>query len=152
VGEGDQINIWEDPWIPTSRTRKVFTPKGNIVIDKVADLINPLTGLWDEELIREVFWSVDANRILEIPIAPNGMQDFVAWHLNKIGLFTIRSAYPAEWDYQLGRHHPNVMDIGKSQGGHIWKNIVETAASSKIKKIQVESFTWAHSLSRSIGK
>jgi hypothetical protein len=28
------------------------------VIDKVADLINPLTGIWDEELIREVFFGV----------------------------------------------------------------------------------------------
>jgi hypothetical protein len=27
VGEGDQINIWEDPWIPTSPTRKVYNSK-----------------------------------------------------------------------------------------------------------------------------
>jgi hypothetical protein len=71
VGDGDQINIWEDLWIPTSPTR------GSILLNKVSDLINPSTGWWDEELIRELSWSVDANRILETPIAPSGMQDFV---------------------------------------------------------------------------
>jgi hypothetical protein len=75
-------------------------------LSKVSDLINPVTGWWDEELIRENFWSIDANRILEIPIAPLGMQDFVAWHLTKTGLFTVRSAYHAEWEYQFGRHNP----------------------------------------------
>jgi hypothetical protein len=70
-------------------------------------------------LIREVFWSVDANRILEIPIAPSGVQDFVAWHLTKMGFFTVRSAYHAEWDYQFGLHNPNVMQIGESQGGQV---------------------------------
>jgi hypothetical protein len=80
------------------------------------------------------------------------MQDFVAWHLNKTGLFTVRSTYHAEWDYQFGRHHPNVMEIGESHGGHIWNFFVETADSLEDKYFQVESFTWAHSLSRSIDK
>jgi hypothetical protein len=74
-------------------------PRGSILLNKVSDLINPSTGWWDEELIRELSWSVDANRILETPIAPSGMQDFVAWHHTKTGLFTVRSAYHAEWDY-----------------------------------------------------
>jgi hypothetical protein len=55
-------------------------------VSKVLDLINPVT---DEELIRENFWTIIANRILEIPIAPLGMQDFVAWHLTKTSLFTV---------------------------------------------------------------
>jgi hypothetical protein len=51
IGEGDQINIWEDVWVPTSPTRKVYTPRGNIMLKTVADLINPITGTWDEELL-----------------------------------------------------------------------------------------------------
>jgi hypothetical protein len=56
VGDGDQINIWEDLWIPTSPTRKIYTPRGSILLNKVSDLINPSTGWWDEELTRELFW------------------------------------------------------------------------------------------------
>jgi hypothetical protein len=55
VGDGDQINIWNDAWIPTSPTSKVFTPRGNILLNKVSDLITPYTGTWDEELIRDSF-------------------------------------------------------------------------------------------------
>jgi hypothetical protein len=42
----------------------VYTLKGAILLNKVSDLINPGMGSWDEELVRELFWSVDANRIL----------------------------------------------------------------------------------------
>jgi hypothetical protein len=28
------IYIWEDAWIPTSPTRKIYTPRGGIVLDK----------------------------------------------------------------------------------------------------------------------
>jgi hypothetical protein len=62
-------------------------------------------GSWDEELVGELFWSVGANRILDIHIAPSVMEDFVAWHLTKTAIFTVRSAYHAEWECQLGRHN-----------------------------------------------
>jgi hypothetical protein len=72
----------------------------------VNDLINPVTKYRDEELISSLFWLVDANRIMEIPIAPHGygrMEDFVAWYRSDDGIFSIRSAYHAEWDYEFGR-------------------------------------------------
>jgi hypothetical protein len=89
VGDGSQIDIWNDPWIPTSPTRKMYTSKGSIILGKVSDLINPTTMSWDEELIRDIFWSVDATRILEIPITPSSMEDFVAWHFTKTGFFQL---------------------------------------------------------------
>jgi hypothetical protein len=45
---------------------------------KAADLINPTMGSCDEELIRENFWSVGVNIIVETLLAPMGMHDFVA--------------------------------------------------------------------------
>jgi hypothetical protein len=89
VGDGSQIDIWNDPWIPMSPTRKMYTSKGSIILGKVSDLINPTTMSWDEELIRDIFWSVDATRILEIPITPSSMEDFVAWHFTKTGFFQL---------------------------------------------------------------
>jgi hypothetical protein len=44
VGKGDQINIWEDEWIPESYSRKVLTPKGQNVCTKVIELIDPITN------------------------------------------------------------------------------------------------------------
>jgi hypothetical protein len=92
VGDGSQINIWEDNWIPSSHNLKIMTPRGSNILTRVANLINPIDGLWDEDLIGEIIWSIDAHRILQIPLTPN-REDFVAWHHNKLGLFSIRSAY-----------------------------------------------------------
>jgi hypothetical protein len=52
--------------------------RGNTVYTKVSDLINPLTGSWDEQLLHELFNSPDVNRILQIPINSQGFEDFIA--------------------------------------------------------------------------
>lgn len=51
VGDGSQIKIWEDNWIPSSHNLKVITPRGNNLVIKVDELINPVSGTWDEDLI-----------------------------------------------------------------------------------------------------
>ena len=61
---------------------------------KVNELINPVTGEWDEQLVRETFWPEDANEILRIPIAEN-LDDWPAWYFDAKGLFFVKSAYKA---------------------------------------------------------
>jgi hypothetical protein len=51
VGNGENISIWEDPWLPCGVTRRPITPKGRNILTRVAELINPITEDWDEELI-----------------------------------------------------------------------------------------------------
>jgi hypothetical protein len=58
----------------------------------VDELIDPITGSWDEALVRDIFWEEDAECILCIPVH-EGMDDLVAWHFNNNGQFTVRSAY-----------------------------------------------------------
>jgi hypothetical protein len=58
VGNGASIDVWSDPWLPNSPTRKVFTPRGRIVISKVEELINPSTGSWGIQLLEEIFTPV----------------------------------------------------------------------------------------------
>ena len=91
VGDGSQINIWEDHWIPTSHNLKVMTPRGHNLLSKVEDLIDPATGNWDEDLVKDLFWEVDANRILQIPLI-QGREDVVAWHHTQNGYFSVGSA------------------------------------------------------------
>jgi len=43
----------------------------------VSDLISPITGTWDEQLIRDVFWDEDVQDILSIPVKPD-YEDTVA--------------------------------------------------------------------------
>ena len=71
VGSGANIDIWNDPWIPSSVTRKLITHRGATMLSKVDELINPHTGQWDEELIRDIFSPVDVHRILQIQLNPH---------------------------------------------------------------------------------
>lgn len=55
VGNGSHINIWSDPWLPRGQTRKPIIPKGSNIITKVEELIDPYTGRWDVELLKQTF-------------------------------------------------------------------------------------------------
>jgi hypothetical protein len=44
VSQGDQINVWEYPWIPTVPTRKVYIPKVSIVMNKFSYIISLIMG------------------------------------------------------------------------------------------------------------
>jgi hypothetical protein len=46
VGNGEKINIWSAPWIPSSPDRKVISPRSGAVYTRVSDLIEPITEQW----------------------------------------------------------------------------------------------------------
>jgi len=92
VGDGTQVNIWTDPWIPHGVTRRPCTPRGQTILNKVSELIDPTFGDWDRTLITEIFWEADAKNILSIPLK-NGMEDTLAWHFDPKGDFFVKSAY-----------------------------------------------------------
>jgi hypothetical protein len=84
-----------------------------------------------------LFWSFDANHILEIPIAPNGMQYLWLDISQKVSFYGM-SAYHAKWEYQFGCHNPNVMHIGESQGSEVWRKLWGLQIPSKIKFLDEE--------------
>ena len=95
VGDGTNIDIWKDEWIPNSASRKVITRRGQNIFSRVSDLIDPITNHWDVDLVRQPFWQVDVQRILAVPLSSSAMQDFVAWNLTRTNTFSVRSAYYA---------------------------------------------------------
>jgi hypothetical protein len=92
VGDGETINIWNDPWMPRAWCRMVSTPRGDNILSKVGDLISPITGQWDQQLVWDTFLNQDAQMILNMPLR-EGAVDFLAWHFDPKGLHTVRSAY-----------------------------------------------------------
>jgi hypothetical protein len=97
VGDREKINIWTDPWIPSSPNKKIISSRGGAVYTKVSELINPISGQWDEELLHSLLSTVDVNRILHIPLHSRGFDDFVAWGFTKNGKYTVRSGYHLQW-------------------------------------------------------
>lgn len=59
----------------------------------MADLINPITGTWDLDMLENHFWPIDQARILSIPIGGIGSDDKLIWHPAKDGQFLVKSCY-----------------------------------------------------------
>ena len=79
VRTGENIDIWRDAWIPNCADRKIITPRRGNILTKVSELIDPITNCWDEDLVRQTLWPIDAYRVLAIPIPMHNMSDFIAW-------------------------------------------------------------------------
>jgi len=131
VGDGSQINILEDHWIPGSHNLKVLTPRESNLLSKIEDLIDPTTGNWDENLVKGLFWEVDANRILHIPLV-QGREDVVAWHHTQNGYFSVGSAYHVQWlhKFRASNAHQQAGGTGEEQ---VWSKLWNLNIPAKIK-------------------
>lgn len=93
------------------------------MLTKVIDLIDPVTGEWGEQLIRDNFWHIDAEHILQIPLHQHVTEDYVAWHLTKSGTFSVRSAYYKQWEATYVGDEAGANIFGGSAPHPIWKKI-----------------------------
>jgi len=59
----------------------------------VSDLIDNTTGCWDMQRLKQSFLPMDWEAIASIPLSTRRQVDFWAWHYEKTGVFTVRSAY-----------------------------------------------------------
>jgi hypothetical protein len=131
VGNGDQIDIWRDTWIPNSPNRKVMTPRGHCILHKVKELIDPVYGAWDHALIHDIFNPIDVSRILQIPLNVGAFEDFIAWHCTKSGMFSVRSSYHVEWRRQFNGVTCQSLIIGTSLNNPTWKILWKLAGKGK---------------------
>ena len=70
VGNGRQIRVWEDSWVPTSSTHKVITPRGMLPLDsRVCDFIDVNNKCWDWNLLNRTFLPFEVEAITGIPLS-----------------------------------------------------------------------------------
>lgn len=110
-----------------------MTRRGNIVITKVSELLDVENRTWDEQLISELFWPIDVQRILNIPLSIGMMEDFVSWHYNKNGIFSVKSAYHTEWGHQHGRKLRMTNSLQTSSTSPVWRTIWKLRVPVKVK-------------------
>ena len=97
------------------------------------DLIDPATHSWDEALIRSIFLPIDMERILKIPLSKHLLEDFVAWHYNKTGFFSVKTAYHMEWDHQHGRKLRQTNSVLSSSTSPVWRILWKLRVPAKVK-------------------
>jgi hypothetical protein len=71
VGNGDNIQIWQDKWIPKPTTYKIQSPCESMdPLARVNTLIDLTTGWWNYTLIQSSFAKVEADMICSLPLSP----------------------------------------------------------------------------------
>ncbi|KAK3204299.1 hypothetical protein Dsin_018345 [Dipteronia sinensis] len=92
VGDGSNISVFKDRWIPRPNTFKTITPDPGHDLC-VADLLLRNYRGWDVDKLRRALLSVDKGIVLSIPISWSGGSDSLAWRFDKRGVYTVQSGY-----------------------------------------------------------
>jgi hypothetical protein len=132
IGNGQATRIWRDNWLPRPMS---LWPSGSCRpcrLRKVSHLIRQGSGSWHEAVVHRYFYPWDVDEILKMKLPSVDMSDSVAWHYEKFGLFSVKSAYRLALmiDHDLGSSGSSTAPDG---GRMVWKNLWNLSIPPKIK-------------------
>ena len=94
VGDGKQIKIWGDNWLPTKYQPKVVS---QMIFGQqnssVEALINQQTRSWESEVIDHCFNVAEAAMIKSIPLSSSPQPDKLIWPFTPTGMYSVKSGY-----------------------------------------------------------
>jgi hypothetical protein len=135
IGDGSNIEIWSDPWLPRDGPCTLVTQRGMNIVRHVDELIDPISGNWDMQLVKDIFCEEDARTILALPVL-EGQHNKLAWHFDRKGIFTVKTAYKLFRDDILSREtrgSPQSTSTGCDQRRAIWGSIWNLRSLNKFK-------------------
>ena len=94
VHSGYKINVWEDPWIPSTPARPARS-RVPVVHPKmtVSSLIDFKSKEWDARLLEQYVDQEDIPMIQNLAISPIHRRDNFCWNYTKNGQYTVKSGY-----------------------------------------------------------
>ncbi|XP_035547368.1 uncharacterized protein LOC118348906 [Juglans regia] len=121
VGNGEQVNIWEDKWVPRPTLFSIQSPRINVSPEaKVKQLL--LNGRWNSRLVYDTFLQEEADIICGIPVSLANAPDKRIWAFTKDGLYSVKSGYHLERSRRGREKGCSSEDkVGKEVWNRIWK-------------------------------
>jgi hypothetical protein len=133
IGDGRDVRIWQDKWLPTPTTYAIQSPR--VVLPdhaRVSCLIDPNSRWWNRQLLNYIFSINEASIISNIPLSRYGHKDKMIWRGTTTGDFTVRSAYHMEKE----RSDANRGECSvQSDLNNLWKKIWGLKVHNPLKKI-----------------
>lgn len=119
IGNGKDIKVWKDNWLPQPISFKVQTYRGQLAEDtRVAEFIDQDTKGWNGDLIDRTFMEEEAMVIKNIPLSPLLPMDRLIWRGTSNGVFSVRSAY----HMKVERQEMLKGGVSNKMAGHeVWK-------------------------------
>ncbi|OMO67492.1 reverse transcriptase [Corchorus capsularis] len=137
VGNGAQIHIWDDKWVPDIGR---LTASGNFSSqkpDKVAEIINHNQRVWDIEPVKQWITKDEQDAICRIPLGVFEREDKRVWPHNTSGQYSVKSGYFILKNNMSSSQNPNRASSSHNVDHTIWKFIWKLTCPNKIK-----TFLW----------
>lgn len=93
VGSSSKIQIWRDRWIPHPPSLIVSLRKGRSQNRWASQLMKDGHQESDINRLKACTFRHDTEEVLKIRLSDRIEEDFLAWHHEKSGIFSVRSAY-----------------------------------------------------------
>ena len=94
MGDGESINVWRDPWLPSEFLPFVSSQAAARLENmRVLELIKPSTNEWNLELLQQLFCARDISMIESIPLCSRKVDDTLFWPFTLSGSYTVKSGY-----------------------------------------------------------
>ena len=136
IGTGEDTEVWHSNWLPRDGQLRPICCISDTPPGKVSELINPLTFTWDLQAVDTHFLPMDGELIRSILLSGRRQEDFWAWHYEKSGVFSVRSAYrmlvtTRERRSNWIEHNPGRSDVEADQKD--WTDLWSVKVPSKIR-------------------
>ena len=133
VGDGSNIRVMHDKWIPNQVTNRVLHPPVEEEWEwRVSDLIDWRTHSWDQELVVSRFQRSDAAAILQIPLSRRQVPDVIFWLYTKRGGYSVKSGYHTARKISKQEAEKGESS-GEALGGPVWARLWKLKIPNKIK-------------------
>ncbi|CAI0420820.1 unnamed protein product [Linum tenue] len=129
VGNGAQVRIWGDSWLPDGEVAFINSAPKVLPVDSfVRELIDPVTNQWDVDLVGRCFPAEIAEVVLAIPLRSNDEQDRLIWRHNYHGGYTVRDGY-SKWLDDF-KQREGIVTQGSSD---FWKKVWKLNIPPKVR-------------------
>jgi hypothetical protein len=137
VGNGHNIRVWRDSWIPRQSYMKLYSSCGRSRIRYVSELIDE-QGSWKIPLIHTIFLPVDVEAILKIKPSRRLDADILAWQPERNGNLTVRIAYQLAFKCSPEQCNFSATSACPDGTTSCWKRIWSADVPPKVKNLRLK--------------
>ena len=131
VGDGKQIKIVGERWLPGEEPAKVVSPSSSSTIDWIVNLLMDSNGAsWKDHLVDAMFLPFEAQRIKSIPICVTSQEQSVVWPKCRTISYSVRSGYQLLCEAEVTCAPSGSTDEGVKR---FWKKIWQLKVPNKVR-------------------
>lgn len=128
MGDGCNVDILNDPWLPDIENPYVITKSEALIEQKVSSLFDMNQDQWDMDVLAEMFEERDYMLIVSIPVQRNEPDSWY-WKKDKMEQYTVKNVYAMIQEKKHEQH--------SSDSSSFWKQIWNLKIPPKVK-----NFVW----------